>query len=78
MAKLPLRLGRGAAAERYRITQESWPETLDVLVQTGFLDAIPMDPYDGRPIRFKRTADGFVVYSGGEDKIDNGGLINRE
>ena len=66
------------AAERYRLAHDRWPESLDVLVKTGFLDAVPMDPYDGKPVKIKRTADGLIVYSVGPDKIDNEGFINRD
>jgi hypothetical protein len=65
-------------AERFRIAQKRWPESLDELVKTGFLDAVPTDPYDGKPIRFKRAVDGLIVYSVGHDKTDNGGAIGRE
>lgn len=66
------------AAERYRLAQDRWPESLEALVNAGFLDAVPVDPYDGKPLRLKRTVDGLVVYSVGQDEIDNGGFINRD
>jgi hypothetical protein len=66
------------AAERFRLAQNRWPESLDELVNAGFLDAVLADPYDHKPIRLKRTADGLVIYAVGPDKIDNGGLIDRE
>jgi hypothetical protein len=66
------------AAERFRIAQKRWPDSLDEAVKLGFLDAIPTDPYDGKPIRLKRTPDGLVIYSISQDKIDNGGLIDRD
>jgi competence protein ComGC len=66
------------AAERFRIARNRWPESLDELVKNGFLDAVPVDAYDGKPIRFKHAVDGPVVYSVGHDKIDNDGNVNRE
>jgi hypothetical protein len=66
------------AAERYRLAHNRWPESLDDLVKAGFLDAVPIDPYDGKPIRLKRVADGLVLYSVGPDKIDNDGFMNRD
>jgi hypothetical protein len=66
------------AAERFRLAKNRWPESLDELVNAGFLDAVLADPYDHKPIRLKRTADGLVIYAVGPDKIDNGGLIDRE
>jgi hypothetical protein len=33
----------------------------------------PVDPFDGRPLRYVRRDSGYVVYSVGRDRIDNGG-----
>jgi hypothetical protein len=72
------------ACERYRLkhknnqNQNPWPASLDVLVKEGLLDALPADPLDGQPLRYRRTADGIVVYSIGFDLIDNQGNIDRE
>jgi hypothetical protein len=68
----------GVAAERYRIRNNQWPATLGKLVDDGLLKAIPVDPYDGQPLRYKLRPDGAVVYSIGHDGVDNGGNINRE
>ncbi|HWY88492.1 MAG TPA: hypothetical protein VNX28_17400 [Gemmataceae bacterium] len=64
------------AAERFRLAHNRWPESLDVLVQAGFLDAILIDPFDGKPLRLKRRAEGLVIYSVGEDGIDNDGNVD--
>jgi hypothetical protein len=37
------------------------------------LAAIPSDPFDGQPLRFHKLERGFVVYSVGQDREDNGG-----
>jgi hypothetical protein len=66
------------AAERHRLAHNRWPDALDDLVKAGFLDVVPTDPYDGKPIRFKRTADGLILYSVNWDKIDNDGFMNRD
>jgi hypothetical protein len=34
-----------------------------------------MDPYDGAPVRHRRTADGVVIYVLGEDGKDDGGAV---
>jgi hypothetical protein len=65
------------AAERYRLSHDAWPRTLDDLVKDGLLAKIPSDPYDGKPLRWKRTPTGATVYSVGRDRIDNGGNLNR-
>jgi len=66
------------AAERFRISKERWPDSLDELVGTGYLESIPTDTYDYNPLRFRRTMDGLIIYSVGPDNTDNGGLIDRD
>jgi len=66
------------AVERYRLKHDNlWPRSLKEVVKAGLLKEIPKDPYDGQPLRFKRTPTGLVVYSLGPDKTDNGGVMNR-
>ena len=48
------------------------PAYLDVLVPQ-FLANVPLDPFDGQPLRFKRLDQGYVVYSIGRDGRDGGG-----
>src|SRR5439155_18733809 len=64
------------AAERFRLAQNRWPESVDGLVAMRFLGAVVTDPYDGRPLRLKRAADGLVVYSVGPVGADDGGIID--
>jgi hypothetical protein len=46
---------------------------LDELVPE-FISAVPIDPMDIQPLRYKLNADGtFVLYSVGEDGKDDGG-----
>ncbi len=67
----------GVAAERYRLRHGRWPELAADLVQEGLLDAIPGDPYDGQPLRWRLLPDGAVAYSVGPDRTDNGGTLDR-
>lgn len=62
------------AVERYRRELGRWPESLAELVP-GKLQQIYTDPYDGKPLRYRRNSDGVVIYSVGPDKIDDGGKI---
>jgi hypothetical protein len=64
------------AAERYRRDRGRWPETLKALKEAGYLRAVPTDPYDGRPLRWRRLDDGAVVYSVGPHGQDNGGKMD--
>jgi hypothetical protein len=61
------------AAERYRRRHHGWPETLDQLAKDGLLKAVPRDPFDGQPLRWRRLEQGPVVYSVGPDRKDDGG-----
>ena len=38
-----------------------------------YLDTVPEDPFDGKPLRYKRLPKGYVVYSIGWDGKDDGG-----
>jgi hypothetical protein len=60
------------AIERYRTANGTLPDALDALVPR-FMNAIPTDPFDGQPIRYKTRDKGYVVYSVGGDEKDNGG-----
>jgi hypothetical protein len=62
----------GLAIERYRLAAGKLPDTLNDLVP-DYLDAVPKDPFDGNELRYKKLEVGFVVYSIGEDLIDDGG-----
>lgn len=65
----------GLALERFRRTHNgAYPDSLQALVP-GFMPAVPIDPFDGRPLRYVRRATGYVVYSIGADRADNGGTI---
>jgi hypothetical protein len=46
------------------------PERLDQLVP-DFLSAVPLDPFDGKPLRYRREGDGWVVWSVGSDMKDD-------
>jgi hypothetical protein len=64
------------ACERHRQAEGSWPCALAELVPE-YLSSVPTDPYDGKPLRLARLADGLVVYSVGPDGSDDGGKLNR-
>jgi hypothetical protein len=65
------------AAERYRHEHKTWPESLDQLTP-DLLTEVPLDPFDGRPLRYRRTTDGVLIYSVGENLNDDGGKLRRE
>jgi len=71
-------LGVAIAIERYRLANKGqWPDTLAQLTPK-FLPEVPLDPFDGEPLRYKTLSDGVVVYSVGPDEADDGGKIDRK
>lgn len=63
----------GLAVERYRLANEGQlPETLERLIPE-YLKTVPLDPFDGKPIRYKRLTRGYVIYGIGKDEKDDGG-----
>jgi len=60
------------AAMRYRAQHGRLPEKLEDLVGKS-LPIVPRDPFDGKPLRCKRTAGGLTIYSLGADGTDDGG-----
>ncbi len=68
------------AVERSRLARGRLPETLAELVP-GFTDSVPEDPYDGAALRYMRVEGGFVVYSVGEnglDEVETGALTRDD
>jgi ABC-type transport system involved in multi-copper enzyme maturation permease subunit len=64
------------AAERYRRATGHWPEHLADLVPV-YLLKVPADPFTGKPLILRPTAEGIVIYSVGVDGVDDGGKIDR-
>jgi hypothetical protein len=62
------------AVERFWLAGGRLPETLQDLVPE-FLVTLPSDPYDGKPLRYRRTDTGYMVYSVGPDRTDDGGRV---
>ena len=61
------------ALERYHITHDEYPETLDALVPQ-FIETIPHDIIGGQPLHYRPTKDGkFLLYSIGWNQKDDGG-----
>lgn len=58
------------AVQRYRLKNGKLPDSLSDLVPE-YLKAVPLDPFDGKELRYKKLDTGFVVYSIGEDLIND-------
>ena len=53
--------------ERFRLAHNRWPESLNEVVSAKFLDKVPEDPFDSKPMRFRKKINGVVVFSVGRD-----------
>jgi hypothetical protein len=58
----------------HKADKDCLPDSLQELVTKGYLDRLPMDPYSGDALVYKKTEDGFTLYSVGEDFVDDGGV----
>ncbi len=65
------------ALERYRLATGRLPGQLAELVPQ-YLEHVPSDPFDGRPIRYRRTDPGYLLYTVDTDGQDNGGQERDE
>jgi hypothetical protein len=65
------------AMTRYRLDHGMLPSHLGDLVP-AYLDAVPIDPFDGKPLRLAIKNNQWIIYSVGPDRVDDGGIeINR-
>ncbi len=61
------------ALKRYQLKHANYPVDLNALVPE-FISAVPLDPVDGKQLRYKLNSDGtFLLYSVGENGVDDGG-----
>lgn len=60
------------AVERYRLANGRPPENAADLVP-AFLPNLPLDPFDGQPLRYITDEQGYAFYSVGENRVDDGG-----
>lgn len=65
------------AVERTRRKTGKWPARLEDIPKE-ILAAIPLDPTDGKPIRYRQVPDGVLIYFNGDDGVDNGGNIDPQ
>jgi hypothetical protein len=60
-----------AALHRSRARYGAWPASLERLVPE-FLDAVPLDPYDGAKLRYAVRDGEAVLWSIGPNRVDDG------
>jgi len=61
------------AVLQWRQEKGQYPESLSELVSAGLLKELPMDPFSDKPTVYKKTGDGFTIYSVGENFTDDNG-----
>ena len=62
----------GLACRLYKSQTGEYPENLGALVP-GILAEVPVDPFTGKALIFRREGSGFIVYSLGSNEKDDGG-----
>jgi hypothetical protein len=63
-------------AERFRLKKNRWPVSLEQIVQAGCMRKVPIDQFDGNPLRFRRSKDGLVIYSIGPEGSYDGKALD--
>lgn len=64
------------AVRRHSRQHGELPKTMRHLVPE-YLDAVPTDPFDGKPMRYVVEPGGYMVYSVGEDQTDDDGFVDQ-
>jgi len=62
---------------RYNANSDGYPGALSQLVSAGYIKELPNDPFSDKPLVYKRTIQGFTLYSFGADYDDDGGLHSK-
>ena len=64
------------AVERYRRARNGEaPASLSDLVPE-YLAAVPLDPFDGKPLKYRVAPDSYVVYSVDINRVDDNGAVH--
>lgn len=61
----------------YHMDTEMYPATMDDLIPK-YLEGPQIDPYDGKPLKYRQDGAGYALYSVGEDRVDNGGSESQD
>ena len=66
---------KAANLARYAAGRGTFPETLDQLVEAGYLNEVPDDPFGQGPLSYRKMSEGFLLYSWGDNLRDDGGRM---
>ena len=79
--RLPVDVGATIATIavlRYQQDIGKYPENLDELVKITYLKKLPIDTFSDKPLVYKKTADGFLLYGIGSNFKDDGGEFGTD
>ncbi|MAT71253.1 MAG: hypothetical protein CMJ58_17215 [Planctomycetaceae bacterium] len=65
------------ALRAYRLEHDELPGTLEELVP-DYLPSVPLDPFDGQPLRYRRESQRYTLYSVGGNQTDDGGSSEQD
>ena len=63
---------------RYKQDTGAFPESLDKLVEKGYIKHVPVDPFSDKPLAYRKTDNSFLLYSWGENLKDDDGQVTRD
>lgn len=66
------------ALKRWELTGHTAPADLDAVAKAARLKSVPIDPYDGRPLRLASIDGRPVIYSIGQDGRDDGARVDSK
>jgi competence protein ComGC len=66
------------ALKQWRLEKNEYPANLDELIAGGYLKELPADPFSDKPLIYKKTDDGFTLYSVGSNFKDDGGESGKD
>ncbi|MEM7383975.1 MAG: hypothetical protein AAF514_03435 [Verrucomicrobiota bacterium] len=67
----------GIALERYRLKNGAYPNAL-IHLAPEFLETLPMDPITNKSMVYKLENDRFQLYSHGLNRVDDGGVPDKQ
>ena len=62
----------GILVEQYRTREGYYPDTLDDIA-SNLGGSVPVDPFSGKKYRYRPLGSVLVLYSIGENRLDDGG-----
>lgn len=62
----------------YANDKGGYPESLEELVEAGYLEEVPIDAYSNKPVVYKKTNGDFLLYSVGPNFVDDGGIPGKD